>query len=82
MRQNDPISDGPLEQAPFGFVGARGQRAALMAELEAAGVELGFYDPRIVDWPAGWDWPTVATVASLIRRAHRSAPHPTLTESE
>ncbi|MGW6210909.1 hypothetical protein [Streptomyces sp. NPDC055109] len=53
-----------------------------MAELEAAGVELGSYDLRIVDWLAGLDWPTVATIASLIRRAHRSAPHPILTESE
>ncbi|WP_328982221.1 hypothetical protein OG258_34515 [Streptomyces mirabilis] len=82
MRQTEPVSDCPLDRAPFGFVGASGQRAVLLAELEAAGVELGSYDLRIVDWLAGWDWPTVATIASLIRRAHRSAPHPTFTESE
>ncbi|MET7715271.1 hypothetical protein [Streptomyces sp. NPDC005407] len=69
MRENEPISDGPIHSAPFGFVGAAGQRAALLAELEAAGVELGTYDLRIVEWLAGWDWPTVAVVASLIRRA-------------
>ncbi|MFF2065853.1 hypothetical protein ACFVWZ_29330 [Streptomyces sp. NPDC058200] len=69
MRADEPVSDGPVEKAPFGYVDAAGQRAALLAELEAAGVELGTYDLRIVDWLAGWDWPTVATLASLIRRA-------------
>ncbi|MGW2508474.1 hypothetical protein ACWC0A_03385 [Streptomyces scopuliridis] len=73
MRAPDPVSDGPIQSAPFGFVQDPGQRDALLAELEAAGVELGTYDLRIVDWLAGWDWSTVAVVASLIRRA---AQHP------
>ncbi|MFS8198817.1 hypothetical protein ACLVWQ_09015 [Streptomyces sp. CWNU-52B] len=82
MRQPEPVSVGPIHRAPYGFVEDPGQRAALLAELKAAGVELGTYDLRIVDWLAGWDWPTVATIASLIRRAHRSATRPTHTESE
>lgn len=69
--QPDPISDGPVETAPRGFVGLKAQRADLLAELKNAGVELGAYDHRIVDWLAGWDYPTVATIASLIRRASR-----------
>lgn len=33
-----------------------------------AGVELGSEDERILSWLAGWDAPTVATVASLLYR--------------
>ncbi|WP_217238679.1 hypothetical protein [Streptomyces sp. AC555_RSS877] len=68
-RNNDPISDGPLDSAPFGFSPEPLQREALFAELDNAGVELGTYDRLIVDWIARWDYPTVATIASLIRRA-------------
>ncbi|MER7576843.1 hypothetical protein [Streptomyces sp. NPDC126514] len=71
-RDNDPISDGPLNSTPFGYSPESLQREALYAELDNAGVELGTYDHRIVEWIAGWDYPTVATIASLIRRAaHR-----------
>ncbi|MGW3412438.1 hypothetical protein [Streptomyces sp. NPDC000888] len=71
-RPSDPVSDVPLDTAPFGFAGHDKQRALLLAELTNAGVELGTYDHRIIDWLAGWDYPTVATVASLLRRtAHR-----------
>ncbi|EGX58164.1 hypothetical protein SZN_19083 [Streptomyces zinciresistens K42] len=70
-RDNDPISEGPLDSAPFGYSPESSQREALFAELAGAGVELGAYDRRIVDWIAGWDYPTVATIASLIRRAGR-----------
>lgn len=72
-RDNDPISETPLDIAPFGFLPNAKQRAALLAELDAAGVELGAYDRLIVDWIAKWDYPTVATITSLIRRA---AHHP------
>lgn len=71
-RDNDPISDGPLDSAPFGYSPESLQREALFTELDNAGVELGTYDRRIVDWIAGWDYPTVATIASLIRRAGRA----------
>ncbi len=33
-----------------------------------AGVELGDYDRRILDWLAGWDTPTVGAVVSLLLR--------------
>ncbi len=65
----DPVADGPIDAPPHGYAPADAQRAALLAELTAAGVELGAYDHRIVNWLAGWDWSTVAIVASLIRRA-------------
>ncbi|MET8982061.1 hypothetical protein ABZX85_41360 [Streptomyces sp. NPDC004539] len=68
-RANDPVSDGPLDTAPFGYLPHAAQRDVLLAELDRAGVELGAYDRLIVDWIAGWDYPTVATIASLIRRA-------------
>ncbi|MEV0639122.1 hypothetical protein AB0I77_30140 [Streptomyces sp. NPDC050619] len=71
-RGNDPISDGPLDNAPFGHSPESLQRDALFAELDNAGVELGTYDRLIVDWIARWDYPTVATIASLIRRASRT----------
>jgi hypothetical protein len=71
-RGNDPISDSPLNNAPFGYSPESLQREALYTELDNAGVELGTYDRRIVDWIAGWDYPTVATIASLIRRAART----------
>lgn len=65
----DPISDGPIEIPPRGFVPGDELLQALLAELEAAGVHLGAYDQRIARWVAGWDWMTVATIASWIRRA-------------
>lgn len=71
-RDNDPISDRPLNSAPFGFSPESLQREALYAELANAGVELGTYDRRIVDWIARWDYPTVATITSLIRRTART----------
>lgn len=70
--QPDPISDGPVETAPRGVLDTKVQGADLLADLKAAGIELGAYDRRIIDWLAGWDYPTVATIASLIRCAsHR-----------
>jgi hypothetical protein len=38
-----------------------------------AGVDLGNYDLRILDWLAVWDNATVATVVSLIHRARHAA---------
>ena len=40
---------------------------------EAAGVELGAYDHRILLWLAGWEPATCAVVAGLITRAHQGA---------
>ncbi|HEY3559697.1 MAG TPA: hypothetical protein VGL05_19645 [Kribbella sp.] len=74
MSDLDPISDGPIEVPPQGFVPDRDQLIVLMSELRSAGVELGAYDERIARWVAGWDWMTVATIASWIRRAAAEAP--------
>jgi hypothetical protein len=44
--------------------------AILEDALTAAGVELGAYDQRIVNWLAGWEAQTCAVIAGLITRAH------------
>jgi hypothetical protein len=44
--------------------------AHLLATCEAAGVQLGAYDVRILTWLAGWEPETVQVVAGLIGRAH------------
>jgi hypothetical protein len=76
------IPTGPIETRPDGAIpypehGApRGAVADLFrGELLAAldGVELGAYDRRIVDWLAGWDGTTVATVCSWLVRARSAA---------
>ena len=69
MSAVDSISDQPIETPPRGVLSSDEQLKALLAELEAAGVQLGAYDQRIARWVAGWDWMTVATIASWIRRA-------------
>lgn len=63
------IPDGPIEAVPAGFRPTREQAVLLREVLAAAGVELGPYDERIVEWLAGLDWPTFAPIASWIRRA-------------
>ena len=46
------------------------QNRQLLADAcSAAGVTLGTYDARILDWMAGWEDATCAVVAGLIRRA-------------
>jgi hypothetical protein len=61
---------GPL--APRGTM-ARFNRDRLTAACAAAGVELGAYDRRIVEWLAGWEPETVAVVVGLVVRAGRAA---------
>ncbi|WP_141579637.1 hypothetical protein [Actinomadura sp. WMMA1423] len=41
----------------------------LTAACEAAGVELGAYDLRILRWLAGWEPETCAVIAGIILRA-------------
>lgn len=73
---------GPLDREPVAVRPPFDQRRALIREpraarddrrfalLEALGpVELGAYDLRMLDWLAGWDNPTVGSIASLIWRA-------------
>ena len=61
------VPAGPVERPPAGFVPRAGQEEILRAVL--AGIELGEWDRRIAEWPAGWDTATVLTVASWIARS-------------
>jgi cell division protein YceG involved in septum cleavage len=63
------IPAGPIDTEPVGFRPSREQEAILRDLLAAAGVELGAYDERIATWLAGWEWGTVAVIASWIQRA-------------
>ena len=68
-----PGAAGPLDRAPGGAFLAEAQRRELLAQA-LAGVALGAYDRRILDWLAGWEPCTVRTVASLLRRARAAGP--------
>lgn len=46
--------------------------AHLTAACEAAGVELGAFDLRILRWLAGWEPSTVQVIIGLISRAFAS----------
>jgi hypothetical protein len=60
---------GPAE--PDWSILSPGQRYKLLLNACAdAGVFLGAYDHRILEWLAGWEDATVAVVAGLITRAH------------
>ena len=60
---------GPAE--PDWSILSPGQRYKLLLNACAdAGVFLGAYDHRIIEWLAGWEDATVAVVAGLIARAH------------
>jgi hypothetical protein len=65
------IPTGPIDAAPWG-VDIGDWPTALHAPL--AGIELGAYDERILAWIAGWDTPTVVTIASLLHRARAAQP--------
>ncbi|MFJ4051756.1 hypothetical protein ACIP29_37505 [Streptomyces coelicoflavus] len=72
--QIDPVPTGPVQTEPSGFVTSADQHEQLLAVLADAGVELGDYDQRIIDWltrSPGWEWSTVATIASWVKRAAR-----------
>jgi hypothetical protein len=44
--------------------------AMLTAACQAAGVELGAYDARILAWMGSWEPQTCAVIAGIIRRAY------------
>ncbi len=60
---------GPGKMAPHNY-------RMLCEALDAAGVEVGAFDVRIVGWLAGWEPSTVAVVCGLITRASRAAAAP------
>ncbi|MFD3740490.1 hypothetical protein [Streptomyces sp. NPDC058629] len=71
----DLVPMGPVRTGPRGFVSGPDQHQQMLAVLAGAGVDLGDYDHRIVDWltrSPGQDWSTVATIASWIQRAAKS----------
>lgn len=71
------IPTEPVDTEPRGFYARDAQADALRDTLTAAGVELGAYDTRIVDWLAGWEWGTLAVIASWVARAAQTrAPAP------
>jgi hypothetical protein len=44
----------------------------LCEALSDAGVELGAFDHRIIEWTCGWEPSTVAVIARLIALAHEA----------
>jgi hypothetical protein len=75
---------GPLHEQPrsvyppytcrrFAFGESRLERAVALVHA-LGGVELGAYDARTLQWLAGRDVATVATLAVLIRRARLAGP--------
>ena len=66
------VPAGPVETPPGGFV-PQAERAEILAGV-LAGIELGAWDRRILEWMAGWDASTVLTVASWIARSRVAGP--------
>jgi hypothetical protein len=66
------VPAGPVQAPPPGFV-PRAEQAEILAGV-LAGIELGAWDQRILEWMAGWDASTVLTVASWIARARAAGP--------
>jgi hypothetical protein len=63
--------DGPLHTAPAGpYTTPADRRQAFLNAL--AGVDLGDYDQRIIDWLCNLDDPTCRTIISLIRRTSQA----------
>ena len=66
------LPGGPVDEPPRGFV-PQAEQAQILADV-LAGIELGAWDQRIVEWLACWDTCTALTVASLIARARAAGP--------
>ncbi len=66
------VPAGPVEAPPRGVVPEAGRAEILAGVL--AGIELGAWDRRILEWMAGWDASTVLTVASWLARARTAGP--------
>jgi len=61
------------EAATGGEHGTAANFAILASAIEAAGIEMGTWDWRVVNWLAGWERSTVAVIAGLIARANHPA---------
>jgi hypothetical protein len=67
------IPTGPIDHEPPLHRRNVDQLAVLVDILNESGVDLGEHDQRIVAWLSRWEWSTVATIASWIKRASASA---------
>ena len=56
----------------WSILGAVQNRRLLMEACGTAGVELGGFDRRILDWLADYEDTTCAVVAGLVARAHEA----------
>lgn len=67
----DTLPTGPIESDPIDYYHGRDfADLSVLLDEALAGVELGEYDRRIVEWAKQmWDQPTMVTIASLIQRA-------------
>ncbi|MFF6787382.1 hypothetical protein [Streptomyces sp. NPDC012510] len=72
----DPVPTGPVETRPRGVLDDMQQLQQLRDVLDRAGVRLGAHDRRIAEWVSGWEWSTVATLASWVQRAADSPAPP------
>ncbi len=61
------VPAGSVETPPRGFV-PQAEQAEILAGV-LAGIELGAWDRRVLEWMAGLDASTVLTVASWIARS-------------
>lgn len=59
---------------------AREDRQILLDELAAAGVDLGKEDLRTVGWLGNWEYGTLVTIASWIKRAHATGRQEVVTD--
>lgn len=65
----DPWPLGPFQREPAGVYPPVSER--LTEAL--AGVELGAYDCRVLDWLTTWEPSTLAVIAGWVKRARRDA---------
>lgn len=75
-----PLQDRSPRRDAGADTGFEAWRARQLADRVAAlreplaGLALGGYDRRILDWLAGWDVPTIGGVVSLLHRARAATP--------
>lgn len=68
------LPKGPIETDPIDVYSGRTlSEVENLLEEAVAGIDLGAYDRRIVDWLKGWDQPTIVVIASLLRRAREGS---------
>ncbi|MFJ3533783.1 MULTISPECIES: hypothetical protein [unclassified Streptomyces] len=70
----DPVPVGSIDSpGPDGSPTTQQQQAELIATLKEAGVKPGSHDASVATWlTTTWEWNTVATIASWIKRANQT----------